>query len=61
MALMDKIVHYIFLLLFGTVLKLVYLSSEVEKKSDTILHNIHPGPLDPYIVSKVLPNCILKK
>ena len=29
---MDKIVHYIFLLLFGPVLKLVYISSEVEKK-----------------------------
>ena len=32
MTLIDKIVHYIFLLLFGPVLKLVYLSSKVEKK-----------------------------
>ena len=32
MTLIDKIVHYIFLLLFGPVLKLAYLSSEVEKK-----------------------------
>ena len=28
----------------------MYLSSKVEKKSDTILHNIHPGSFDPYIV-----------
>ena len=48
MTLIDKIVHYIFLLLFGPVLKLVYLSPEVEKKSDTNLHYIHPGPFDPY-------------
>ena len=48
MTLIDKIVHYIYLLLFGTFLKFVYLSSEVEQKSDTILHNIHPGPFDPY-------------
>ena len=26
----------------------MYLGSIVEKKSDTILHNIHPGPFDPY-------------
>ena len=32
MTLKDQIVHYIFLLLFGSVLKLAYLSSEVEKK-----------------------------
>ena len=32
MTLIDKIVHYIFILLFGSVLKLVYLSSEVLKK-----------------------------
>ena len=49
MTLIDKIVHYIFLLLLRPVLKLVYLSSKVEKKSDTILHYIHPGPFDPYI------------
>ena len=45
MALIEKIVHYVFLLLFGPVLKLVYLSTKVEKR-DTILHNIHPGPFD---------------
>ena len=49
MTLIDKIVHYMILLLFKPVLKLVYLSSKVEKKSDTILHNIHPGPFDPYL------------
>ena len=32
MTLIDKIVHYIFLLLFGPVLKLVYLGYKVEKK-----------------------------
>ena len=32
MTLIDKIVHYIFLLLFGPVFKLVYLRPEVEKK-----------------------------
>ena len=32
MTLIDKIVHYILLLLIGPVFKLVYLSSEVEKK-----------------------------
>ena len=48
MTLIDKIVHYICLLLFGHFFKLVYLSWEVEKKSDTILHNIHPGAFDPY-------------
>ena len=32
MTLIDKIVHYIFLLLVGPVFKLVYLRSEVEKK-----------------------------
>ena len=26
----------------------MYSGSEVEKKSDTILHNIHPRPFDPY-------------
>ena len=36
-----------FLLIFASVIRLVYLSSEVEK-SDTIQHNIHPGPFDPY-------------
>ena len=32
MTLIDKIVHYRFLLLLGSVFKLVYFSSEVEKK-----------------------------
>ena len=32
MTLIDKIVHYMFLLLIGPVFKLVYLSSDVEKK-----------------------------
>ena len=32
MTLIDKIVHYMFLLLIGPVFKLVYLGSEVEKK-----------------------------
>ena len=32
MTLIDKIVHYMFLLLIGSVFKLVYLSSNVEKK-----------------------------
>ena len=32
MTLIDKLVHYIFSLLFGPILKLVYFSSEVEKK-----------------------------
>ena len=48
MTLIDKIVHYMFLLLIEPVFKFVYLNSEVEK-SDTFLHNIHPGPFDPYI------------
>ena len=48
MTLIDKMVHYIFLVLVWSVLKLVYLESEVEK-CDTILHNIHPGPFDTYI------------
>ena len=37
-----------FVLLIRPVFKLVYLSSKVEK-SDTFLHNIHPGLFDPYI------------
>ena len=49
MTLIDKIVHYKYFLLFKSVLKFVYLSSEVEKKSDTFLHSTHPGPFDPYI------------
>ena len=40
-------VHYMYLLLIGPVFKFVYLSLEVEKKY-TFLHNIHPGPFDPY-------------
>ena len=50
MTIIDKIVHYLFLLLLGSVLKLVYFSLKVEdeEKSDTILHNFHPGPVDPY-------------
>ena len=32
MTLIDKIVYYMFLLLIGPVFKLVYLSSDVEKK-----------------------------
>ena len=48
MTLIDKIVHYILLLLIGPVFKLGYLRSEVEKKSDAFLHNIHPGLFDPY-------------
>ena len=51
MTLIDKIVHYMFLLLIKPVLKtvflFVYLNLEVEK-SDTFLHSIHPGPFDPY-------------
>ena len=54
MTLIDKIVHYIFLPLIWTVFKLVYLRSEVAKKSDTFLHNIHPGPFDPYVNSPLL-------
>ena len=34
----------------GPVFKLVYSGSEgEEKKSDNILHNIHPEPFDPYV------------
>ena len=48
MTLIDKIVHSNVLLLIVSVFKLVYLGSKVEKKSDAILHNIHPRPFDPY-------------
>ena len=48
MTLIDKIVHYMFLILIGPVFILVYLGSNVAKKNNTFLHNIHPGPFDPY-------------
>ena len=44
---MEKIGHYIFLFLIWTVFKLAYFNSKVDK-CDTFLHNIHPGPFDPY-------------
>ena len=52
MTLIDKIVHYIFLLLIRSVFLLLYLGSTVEK-SDTFLHIIHPRPFDPYITQKL--------
>ena len=52
MTVIDKIVHYIFLLIFGPVLKLVYLGSKVEEKSDAFLQNIYPGPFDPYTLAE---------
>ena len=58
MTLIDKIVHYILLLQFVAVFKLVYLNVEV-KKSDTILHNIHPGPFDSYMSVSSLFSCVL--
>ena len=52
MTLIDKIVHYMFLLLIGLFFYLVYLGAKVLKKNDTFLHNIHPGPFDPYASSQ---------
>ena len=60
MTLIDAIVHYIFIfLLIGPVCKLVYSRFKVEeKKHDTFLHNIHPGPFDPYADFCFIDNCI---
>ena len=38
----------LFLLLIRLFFQLVYLSSKVEKKTNTVLVNIHPCPFDPY-------------
>ena len=45
MTLIDKIVHYL-IFYFD---KFCFKVDVFKQKSDTILHNIHPGLLDPYI------------
>ena len=48
MTLIDTIGHYMFLLLIGPVLKWC-IEAPTLKKKDNFLHNIHPGPFDPYV------------
>ena len=49
MTRIDKIVHYIILLLIGSVFNWCIKVMKLKEKSDTILHNIHPRPFDPYV------------